>query len=1061
MRAIHRKHPLSLAISISLLAMVATSAVAGPAQDQGQADAQNQQSSAAAPQSSAKPGNSKPENANNPVTLSVINVVGVRASQMRAVELKQTAPNIQDSITTENIGQLPDVTISDSLQRVTGVQINRDAGVGSSVDVRGLPEVGTLLNGEVFITPDQIDSQQPDFSTLPASLFRGVDVLKSPMASTVGAGISGTVNLHTYRPWDLPHGWTFSGSVDGTNGDVSNKWQPQASGLIGFNAGGRWGVLLNAEYSDVTRENSNEGLDQYGVVLNGENAASADQYGGFLTSFDPAPVPPQIHQFPNGDVDVNGDGKPNGVFMGSQDISVYDKLTQRRRKSLNASFQADLGGGFTLTSDMFFTRQDQYDRVVGYQFNSLSWQGASYIPLVSRNTGAPISGEFGAPEPGWDGMQLFTTQVYQKWPGDVESFSQILQTGSVVRNFNAQLDFDNGGPFTFSMRGIRDTAHQLQLETDINISNADGTQWPNDPPDAAPPGVFIYPSQLGGNRVFNANGIPPNSIPVTVDVTGRTLGISLPPELAQHFATASDWALKTIEANPSYDNNVGLTALRFDGHYDFGNNFNLDFGIRHSIRTATSVQFAMMSPVYAGMGASDPNGCMVMYHAADVVMDGGGIDGACTAGNSQGYFRAGVLSATPPSEWPALLRNNFKQYSNLGGINGVTIWAIDPQAMDNPVSFLNALYPGQQRIENPGATWKVGLHETTGYVQGNFKGDLGSIPFSGNVGVRVVRTNLDVTQHLTGATQPYGLPSLDNGTQLTLRSYRDILPAANIAFDLTDKFKLRLAYSKNMMPLNLSTWGGGLTLNYALSQTQSGNVFAVTNGQSTGNPNLDPWRSTNYDASLEYYINRASMVSLGLFRINVQSFINQGSVQNCDLPDMDGVVRHRCIAISEPLQGTGNSLHGVEFDYRQAFTFLPGLLRNTGMEFNFTYSPSDSGQRDLAGNAIPFQDNSKEQSNLILWYQDNKLQVRVAGNYRSKRAVSANNNAILGMELYQAPTTYVDASVSYNLTKHIQLYFQGSNLTNEYERYYLVWPDQAAHVNLFERRYTVGVRGSF
>src|SRR5258708_34405833 len=87
--------------------------------------------------------------------LTEVNVTGVRESQIRAIELKRLAPNIQDSISAESIGQLPDVTITDSLQRITGVQINRDAGVGTSVDVRGLPQVGTMMNGEVFISPDQ------------------------------------------------------------------------------------------------------------------------------------------------------------------------------------------------------------------------------------------------------------------------------------------------------------------------------------------------------------------------------------------------------------------------------------------------------------------------------------------------------------------------------------------------------------------------------------------------------------------------------------------------------------------------------------------------------------------------------------------------------------------------------------------------------------------------------------------------------------------------------------------------------------------------------------------
>ena len=159
------------------------------------------------------------------------------------------------------------------------------------------------------------------------------------------------------------------------------------------------------------------------------------------------------------------------------------------------------------------------------------------------------------------------------------------------------------------------------------------------------------------------------------------------------------------------------------------------------------------------------------------------------------------------------------------------------------------------------------------------------------------------------------------------------------------------------------------------------------------------------------------MISLALFRINVESFIESGSVINCDLPDEDGVVRNHCVVITEPIQGTGNSIHGAEFDYRQGFTFLPGLLSNTGMEVNATYAPSDSGQFDLAGNAIPFQDNSTKSGNLILWYQDKKFQARVALNYRSRRAVSEDVGAIAGLEMYQAPTKYLDASLSYNLSQ--------------------------------------------
>src|SRR3569833_2662444 len=325
---VHRKHPVSVAVSMALLAAAAASALS---QDAAEGPAQ--------------------QGASNKTVVdeSTVTVYGVRQSQIKSIEAKRLAPSIMDSISAESIGQLPDVTITDALQRITGVQINRDGGVGSSVAVRGLPEVGTMLNGEVFITPDQIDSQQPDFATLPATLFNQVDVIKSPTASQTETGISGSLDLHTFRPWDLPHGFTYSYSADGERGSVTKKNGPEMNGLISYDADGRWGLQVSGDYSDTTRTgnsggaNSNgnisEGLDQYNVIFHGENAASAGAYNGFLGAWNGAPIHSQITQNQDGSVDVNGDGKSNGVFMGGQNIGIYDSSIQRKRKALTASFQ--------------------------------------------------------------------------------------------------------------------------------------------------------------------------------------------------------------------------------------------------------------------------------------------------------------------------------------------------------------------------------------------------------------------------------------------------------------------------------------------------------------------------------------------------------------------------------------------------------------------------------------------------------------------------------------------------------------------------------------------------
>ncbi len=1073
-----RKHPVSIAVSMALLAAAATSAMASEPTGAVPENAGAQQP---APQD-VPTTPSPPDSAGNDqgprqsTELTTVTITGVRESQIHAIEVKRLAPSIQDSISAENIGQLPDTTITDALQRITGVQINRDAGVGTSVDVRGLPQVGTMLNGEVFITPDQIDSQQPDFTTLPATMFNQVDVIKAPVAAQTETGISGAINLHTYRPWDLPHGFTYSYSLNGERGDTTRKTGPEASGLISYNGDGRWGLQLSADYSDTTRMNANEGLDQYGVILNGENKESAASYNGFVSAWNGAPIPNKIKVFPNGSVDVNGDGKSNGVFMGSQDISLYDITTERKRKAGNASFQMDFGHGFTFTSDYFYAHQDQFDRNIGIQFNSIpDWQGATYVPLQSRNTGATVMSQYNTPpaDQYWAGSQIYTTQVYQKYPGDVESFSQITRWDSTAQNINAQLDFNNGGAFKGSVRGIYEKAHQSNIETDVNISNSDGCPWADaySTPGTTTPCTFVYPAQLGGNRVFNANGMPQNSVPVTANFNSRYLGISMPASLAAQFANPNDWTMKTLEANDNYDRRTSISALRFDGEYDFKDSFKLKFGVRDGIRSADNYGFTFVTPVYGGIGATNPDGtpnatgCLVRYAGSDVILSGNGGSGQpntwCTAGNSQGSFRAGTISSQPLSKTPPPLAGNFQQYTNLLG-SGITFWGINPYAMDNPTAFWQSLYPNTTTQEAPGITWNVWMKELASYLQADFRGELGSMPYSGNVGVRFIHTELDITNALTGLPGQYGTEPATNGTQETQRSYNDVLPAVNFALNMTDQLVLRLAVSKNMMPLNLSQWGGGLTLGYSFVQPAQGPAyFKVSSGTSNGNPQLDPWRSTNYGVNFEYYMNPTSMVALQFFHIDVQSFINTGSVENCNLPDEDGVYRHHCVAITEPVQGSGNSIHGVEFDYRQGFTFLPGLLSNTGMEFNYTYAPSNTGEVDLAGNKIPFQDNSTESGNLILWYQSKRFQARLAYNYRSKRAVSENVGGIQGMEQYEAPQKYLDASVAYIVSKYAEVFVNGTNLTNEYQRYYLVWSDQPSHSTFSERMYQFGVRAQW
>jgi TonB-dependent receptor len=974
-------------------------------------------------------------------------VTGIRAAQERAVSIKRNAASVVDAISAEDIGKLPDVTISDSLQRVPGVQIIRSAGEGANLNVRGLPQVTTLMNGEQFLGANSITTTQPNFSDIPSQLFSGADVVKSTTADLLNAGITGTVNLRTRRPFDLKRGLTAALTAEADYGDKVKKWDPNLNGLVAWH-GDRVGVLLSAAYSDVRLSNSHTGIQEdYGLGVHDESYANATSYGGFRY-----PVGVSNRGTPVGSVtgsggahpagyDVNHDGDINDVFLVPQAFTERNRITERKRLGFNGSIQAELTDALTLTGDAFYTKQTQYDRTAGFQFQSVNWQSAEFVPGTSRNTGVKLNG-----------FDLNTTQVYNYDMPNFDSYSESIVTRAMSQNYNAELKWDNGGKFKATLRGIYGKAHQNQNQSYLQFNLSNGRQWSNN-------GVGHYPAALGGDRAFNPGAYTVDTIPgstplaAVVDFSGNNPTFTLPSQLVTELGQIGSYALKTMSSENNFRRHGDLKVVRGDAEYDFSDAFKLTFGARYSDRSVDDFEFERAAPLYAGQGASKANGCLVKWKAFDVQLT----DPTCTAGDAGGPFTAGL---TRKANDPAF-KGQVKQFKiPVGGVPG--IYVLDPHAMDNAQAFQDSFYPGNVETVIPGRSYSVGLKQTSGYVQGNFNTDIG-IPFTGNFGVRIINTKLHVRQNVTGAPQPYGVDSSDVGDIFTNRSFTDVLPAVNLAFELTPKLKLRTAYSKTMTLLDLNQWGGGFDVSYAIDTSFSPPIFRVTGGNSNGNPNLDPWRADNFDLSLEYYTGRSSLVSAAFFYIKVASFITQGTVQRSDLPDNDGVVRGRTVAINTPLQGRGGTLKGFEFNVKQTLDDLGfgGLLGNFGLDGNFTFSPSKSGDKDLAGNSIPFPDNSKLQGNLAVFYQGGGLQARVAYNYRSKRAVSANFAGVTGLEVYQRPTQYVDASVSYDLTRNITLFAQGSNLTGEYEKYYLTFKDEHAYNNIYERRFMAGARVKF
>ena len=180
--------------------------------------------------------------------IEVIVVSGIRSSLKQSMLNKREAINVSDGITAEDLGKFPDQNVAESLQRITGVSIDRSGGEGQYVSVRGFgPQFNMVtVNGRQMATENA--GREFSFDTLAAELITGADVYKSPTASMQEGGIGAMINVNTARPFDFD-GFKAAGSIKGVYDDLSGETSPQASGLMTNTfMDNRLGVLVSASH---------------------------------------------------------------------------------------------------------------------------------------------------------------------------------------------------------------------------------------------------------------------------------------------------------------------------------------------------------------------------------------------------------------------------------------------------------------------------------------------------------------------------------------------------------------------------------------------------------------------------------------------------------------------------------------------------------------------------------------------------------------------------------------------------------------------------------------------
>jgi len=388
-------------------------------------------------------------------------------------------------------------------------------------------------------------------------------------------------------------------------------------------------------------------------------------------------------------------------------------------------------------------------------------------------------------------------------------------------------------------------------------------------------------------------------------------------------------------------------------------------------------------------------------------------------------FGRGLGGAGVPASWAAVDLNKL-----------LAVYDIECHCAAVPGSQFNLATPGVTRI-------KEDIDAVYGMV--DFIYDLWGVGWRGNVGVRGVQSKATSMTLLTvgGVLQPI---SVEN-------KYRDWLPALNLTAQLPKDVFLRFSAGKT---LSRPEYGD-------LRPTASVNQQFQT--VSVGNARLDPIRARTYDLQGEWYYAKNAMVSVGLFRKEINTFIQ--SVQqravfsSLGLPNelltaggcsitggapACNVQPDTTVVVNRKLNTPGGPLNGLEFNLQAPFSFLPGIGKNLGLLANYTRVKSKieyivrpdnpaTAANELVTDVADFTGLSPRAHNLTLYYDDPVFSARVSAAHRSSY-IAAVLGDINGHDYTRVNgSTNIDFSLSYNVTPALRLSIEGQNLTDEPLRY--------------------------
>ncbi len=1022
--------------------------------------------------------------------IETVTVTGFRASLANALNAKQNSNLVMESIAAEDIGKMPDQDVAESLQRLPGVQINRDQGKGSTVLINGLRQNLITLNGDVFLTGKEFytygeasgggaggNIQYDSLSTIPSEEIGGIDVYKSPNAGLSEGGLGGIINLKTRDPLSAADGLSVAANLRGTSTSYQSlgKTTPNATIVASYKPVSTFAITAGVSYDDsTTRTREVEAYNRSPWNLTNDAVSG---YTGVGPLCGPANT---------------GCTNPHETTIGTNYLlpeymyfsDVYD---QSKTTGSTASATWAPTNAITTSLTWFFTHN--WDRTTNYS-NKIGFNGAGASSSVPGNG-----------SPGIDADAPYTIDAN----GVVQSATFYLQgaetatllsvQNSDANNLQWHTRIDDGGPLTgtFDVSYSRATSNLSAAQQDIEH------------------GYYTGPG-------LNGASIQPNAPGCNNFGTGCTVGN---PAIQLQYTNGGSSGLPTAKyigayadvlSNPSY-------AL-FKSAWAWDNSSKQE---EAAIRGAVEYKPKFLSSVdgsfSAGFRAATRN---VWENFGRYLIDGVDTNGNIIGGSSWGpgmgsgiYYQdpgLGVPYSTATSN-PSLAKTvNSFAFGNMIVKDPVS------GGMQNPATFLNNVWNTATFVPNntPAAVYVNGVamacpnaaipacsvaakdkvpnnseafykdtlssfnvHESTQAFY--LMSDVGSKDkgFHINAGVRVVFTSLTVTG-ATSAPSPvsYGTATWNgvnsNNVPFTSSHHTvDILPSVNVVFYPTDDQILRFSAARVTSPADLFNLGLGKSYNFtrgagcAKGSTVATGTPGVTAGcnigyefvgGNAGNPQLDPYRATQFNLAWEDYFAPQALASVGFFYKQVESFEVSQPVQTTVMDDFGGSAAN----VTTPVNGGHGSIYGAEFSGQYVLDI--GL----GVAANYTYTQSQSALTNSFSNHLPIPDVAAHAATATVFYENYGLDARLSYSWRSSTLNGTINGPSFGVlntftgnqttyGVYTAPIGQLDAQVRYNFTDYLSAYVGAQNLTNEASHMYLQYKDQPFVYDNSGIRYFFGV----